>query len=516
MPEFKLLKGGLQDKFLSSRAKIQIFGGGFGNGKTTAAVVKALQLAQDYPGMNCLMARSTYPKLNDTLRKEFLRWCPKDWIKSFPMSVNASNLCTFENGSQFPFRYIAQQGKNEESTTSNLLSATYDCIVVDQAEDPEISYKDFLDLLGRLRGSAPYRGDDETMPRTGPRWMLLTVNPTRNWIYTELVKPYHDYHENGIISDKLLCLRDPATNEPVLDEHGKVQLLIEIVEGSTYENKHILPADFIQTLESSYQGQMKDRFLLGKWAAYEGLVYPQFDETEHMIDPSYISKYLAKLVKQGYEIEWVEGYDYGIASPSCYLLGFVDPHGNIIIVDGYYQKEFELPDQFVKIKNIRSKWDVPSDNIIDADPDIFRRKGGRQTGTTVADIFWTDGHLLIRRASNDIIHGITKVGGYLNPKSGWTNPFTMVEGSPSLFVSLDLTFVSTEMAGYFWKKNAVTGERIDEPQDANDHSLDTIKYMITTRPDASKLKPQAVRSVPAYMLWNEQDVADTMRSRRHG
>src|ERR1044072_1376742 len=219
MPEFKLLRGGLQDRFLALRTKIQIFGGGYGNGKTTAAVMKALQISQLYPGANILMARSTFPKLNDTLRKEFVRWCPKEWIKSFPMSTNSTNQCTLTNGTQFPFRYIAQHGKQEESTTSNLLSATYDLIVVDQIEDPEITYKDFLDLLGRLRGNTMYRGDDPQMPDTGPRWMILTANPTRNWVFKELIEPvFHykghgkpgdlDYYPGGLITDKLLCIRD--------------------------------------------------------------------------------------------------------------------------------------------------------------------------------------------------------------------------------------------------------------------------------------------------------------------
>jgi hypothetical protein len=527
MPEFKLLRGGLQDKFLASRTKIQIFGGGFGNGKTTAAVMKALQLCQDYPGMNCLMARSTYPKLNDTLRKEFLQWCPKSWIKSFPMSVNANNLCTLTNGSQFPFRYIAQQGKTEESTTSNLLSATYDLIVVDQAEDPEITYKDFLDLLGRLRGNTVYRGNDPTMPRTGPRWMLLTVNPTRNWIYTEIVEPYFqyvgkgekgdaDYQPGGKITDKLLCIRD-ENNQPVL-VNDKPQLLIELVEGSTYDNRHNLAADFIQTQESIYRGQMRDRYLLGKWAAYEGLVYPQFDEQMHMIEPKWMKGYLEKLLNEGYDIEWLEGYDYGIASPSCYLNSFVDPHGNVFVVDGYYRREFKLEDdngQWATIKQIRAKWNTDEDNTIDADPDIFRRGKGKTANTTVADLFWSDGSLNVRRAANDIIHGITKVSSYLNPRPRWTNPITLEYPAPSIYFSLDLRFVATEMAGYFWKKNSTTGEREDEPQDANDHSLDTIKYMLTTRPDASKLRPSAVRKVPAYMLWTEQDKAEA-RSRRHG
>ena len=65
---FQVEVGSLQSDFLKSTAKVQIFGGGFGNGKTAAAVVRALQLAQDYPGSNGLIARSTYPKLNDTIR----------------------------------------------------------------------------------------------------------------------------------------------------------------------------------------------------------------------------------------------------------------------------------------------------------------------------------------------------------------------------------------------------------------------------------------------------------------
>ena len=76
MPIFRLVEDSLQQRFLDSKAKIQLYGGGFANGKTSAACIKAIQLAKDYPGCNGLMARSTYPKLNDTLRAEFIKWCP--------------------------------------------------------------------------------------------------------------------------------------------------------------------------------------------------------------------------------------------------------------------------------------------------------------------------------------------------------------------------------------------------------------------------------------------------------
>lgn len=473
--------------------------------------------------MNCLMARSTYPKLNDTLRKEFIRWCPKEWIKSFPMSSNSANLCTLSNGTQFPFRYIAQHGKQEESSTSNLLSATYDLILVDQVEDPEIGHKDFLDLLGRLRGNTLYRGTDASMPSTGPRWVMLTANPTRNWVFKELVEPYFyymghgkpgdiDYYPGGIITDKLLCIRDNITDEPIL-KNGKPQLLIEIIEGSTYENKHNLPADFIQAQESTYRGQMKDRYLLGKWAAYEGLIYPQFDEQIHVVDEGEIRRYVNRLDKEGYDIEWVEGYDFGMAAQSCYLIGFVDPNGNIIVVDGYYRKEYALESQYPHIKQLRNNWGV-ADNIIDADPDIFRRRSDAKAGTTVADMFWMDGHLMVRRADNSVTHGIPKVGGYLNIKPGWKNPFTGDTSAPSMYFNAKLRFIPDEIGGYMWQKDS-DEQRTDAPVKRNDHAMDTIKYMVTTRPDASKLKPSAGKGIPAWLLWNEQEV-EGQGSRRYG
>ena len=131
MPEYRLIPGSIQDQFGNLRTKVQVFGGGYGNGKTAAAVVqKVLKIAKEYPGANILVARSTYPKLNGTIRKEFLKWIPQKWIKSFPLSKNSDNTCTLTNGTTINFRYIAQQGKSAGEadggqTTSNLLSATY-------------------------------------------------------------------------------------------------------------------------------------------------------------------------------------------------------------------------------------------------------------------------------------------------------------------------------------------------------------------------------------------------------
>lgn len=535
MATFKLEKESLQDRFLHSRAKVQVFGGGFGNGKTSAACIKALEFAKDYPGSNGLMARSTYPKLNDTLRKEFIKWCPTNWIDSFPKSANGSNTCTLTNGTTINFRYIAQQGKvGNEATTSNLLSATYDWIVVDQMEDPEIVHKDFLDLLGRLRGMTPYEGTDDSMPNTGPRQFVITTNPTRNWVYRKLVKPIHDLldtdPETGkpkkpVINDDLLCKTD-KNGKMLVDENRMPVPIIEIYEGSTYENAANLEPDFIETLESSYKGQMRSRFLLGKWASYEGLIYPAFNESVHVMSHHAVHNYYNQLKMKTEEITYLEGYDYGLAVPFCYILGFCDDHGNVFLMDGAYRKETSLDEQihgrhngdeedFNGIKDIRHDYQANPSNMILSDPDIFRRKtvGKKLVGKSIADMFLEDGIMCIR-GNSDITNGIVKVNQYLIPQRNHQNPITGEYNSPYLYVSDRLEWWINEISDYYWKKNP-TGEQMDKPVDKDDHAMDTTKYLLSNRPNISKITISKEPKVVGWYKWGERDRQEDRKRMRH-
>ena len=520
MPVAQIKRGSLQDRFLHLTNKVQVYGGGFGNGKTTAMVLKTLKLVQEYPGCTGLLARATYPKLNDTLRKEFIKWCPPEWIKSFPVGQNASNICTLKNGSQVYFRFIAQQGKQDGASTSNLLSATYDFVGIDQIEDPEITHKDFLDIFGRLRGSARYMGDDPDMPRTGPRWLMCACNPTGNWFYTKVVRPLHLYQRTGQITKELLCLRD-QDGEPVLGADGKAQLLIGLVEGSTYELRHIHEADggdFIQTQESMYQGQQRERFLLGHWASYEGLVYPQYDSAIHGLSRRDITEYLDELRANGYEPSWIEAYDFGQASPSCYELAFTTPQGQVIIADGFYKKEFALDEQFAEIARIRGQWLGPMTETepMFADPSIFSRRAATRklVGQSIASMF-TEAGIPVQRGNNEIANGITKVQQYLAVNRRLAHPINKTLGSPRLFMNRELTWFDDEITSYYWKTGS-NDQRIDVPVDYNDHAMDTTKYLLSKQPDVGKFFTPDNQKVPSWMLWHESDHNKRNRSHRHG
>ena len=116
MAEFKLVKNSAQERFLKSRAPIQLMGGGFGNGKTALECVKVLDLAISYPTSRGVFARSTRPKLEDTIKPEFFKWCPADWIAKMPTEKH--NDCILKNGSTVHFRHVRQEGKGGGNNTS--------------------------------------------------------------------------------------------------------------------------------------------------------------------------------------------------------------------------------------------------------------------------------------------------------------------------------------------------------------------------------------------------------------
>lgn len=497
MPNYELERDSCQFNFHQSRAQIQVMGGGYGNGKTTALAVKALKICRDYPGSEGLLARSTYPKLNDTLRKVFMSWCPPHWIKRRP--TQDDNTCYLTNGTVINFRYIAQRGKNspDGSSTSNLLSATYDWIGVDQVEDPEITEKDILDLFGRLRGSTPYRPnkgeDDISMPSIGPQWVMLTLNPTRNWAYKKLIRPYHVWKEHGIVLPDLIVGKDK-------------QPIIEVYESSTYANAKHLGERYLTLLEGTYKGQMRERYLMGKWAAFEGLVHPSFERGKHMITRDQALAHLFDCRKRHVKLAVLEMYDFGLVSPSVYILAFIDDFGRIICIDGYYEPECGYELQPAKIRSVRDRYTGQlrvTDDVV-ADPAIFRKQviKGRSRGESIANLY-REMNIFMKPGHNEIISGIAKVNAYLSGRVDIPHLITGEMGSPLIYFVDDMNWIEDEITSYFWKKNP-QGISLDEPQDVNDHAMNAIKYGLSFRPMPSEIVLPKDQVIPAYMFWHEE------------
>jgi hypothetical protein len=490
MSEYRVKPGGMHEKALASRNKIQIVGGGFGNGKTALACIKGIRLAKDYPGSNGIIAMATYAQLNDTIREEFYKWIPHSWVDRWPTIAN--NTLIMKNGSKVNFRYLQQKGRQQADgqTSSNLLSATYDWAIVDQIENPAITYKDFLDLLGRLRGNTKYKGDDPTMPLIGPRWLILTANPAFNWVFHKLIKPMEIYRKTGEKHPDLIVYQKDPDDDTETDFYKDGEPLIDLFEASTYENKHNLGLDFIRTLEAAYTGQFRARYLGGEWGAFEGLVYPTFAPEVHLVDQDDIMRYLFRMKAMGIRLQAFQGFDFGLAVPSCYCCGFLTPMGMPIIVDGYYRPSADPDQDGFDIQRIQGRLSpyIDFDFPILADPAIFKRTMFKRSGggaTTIASVLTNDFGLFIKRGQNDIISGIAKVSSYLNVRE-MPNPLTGEKVGPAIMFAKHLSFIADEFGSYFWKTGP-DNVRIDTPIDRNDHFLDQLKYSFSYLPPANQI-----------------------------
>lgn len=464
---FELEEGSMQHAFLMDREEISGYTGGYGNGKTAALGVLAITVAASYQKARVLVGRATRPKLEDSTKPELLKWIPEDWVAKWP-SDRHNNIVLKETGSTIEFRHIRQEGKGKGEEQSNLLSATYDLIIVDQIDDPEFGFKDFADLVGRLRGTAKYIGDDPTMPKVGPQWLRFGANPTRNWLFRQVVNPYFVYKKTGLITKDLLY--DYDQKKPILS----------IYNAPTSANKHNTGERYGRRMNIVMRGSMAKRYIEGDWSAYEGLVYPEYDQTVHMVEHEQLRSYIMEQIRNN-TVGVGEGYDYGQSVPSCYGLSFHDRSGNIFLVDGFYQAQTLIPTQASMIKQIRDDWNIiPTDRIY-ADPDIFRGKNASKdkVAEKIAQLFEDEG-IAMQRGANDIESGLQKVSSYLNIDKFHQHPITKKYGAPHLYVSSKLEWWHNEIVDYYWNRN-IQGLNVDKPRDVNDHAMDMTKYLLTNR-----------------------------------
>lgn len=243
MPEFALLSN--QYAFVTDASRFAAYIGGIGSGKTYGGAVKVLpRLAERGYGM---IAAPTYPMLRDSTRRTFLTVLDQAGI---PFELHKS-----ENAITIPstgHEVICRSLDNPETLRGPNLAYAW----VDEAA--LVSDMAWRIVKGRVRD-----GDH-------PQAWITTTPKGRNWIWQEWVA------------------------EP--DRHHT------IYRTRTQENRH-LPEDFAESL--GYSGRFAEQELGGEFVAFEGLVYPMFDRSQHVA------------VRDCEDWETVLGVDIGTRNPTA-------------------------------------------------------------------------------------------------------------------------------------------------------------------------------------------------------
>ena len=432
-----------QAQFHMDPHKYRFFGGGWGNGKTSAGCAEAVTLALEYPGSVGLIARRTRPELKATTQHVFFHggggnpetdWpgCPEELIRSFNKS---EQKLTMVNGSIIHFWPLDDPDK-----LSNLNLGWF---LIDQAE--EIPEEMFQMLQGRLR------------QLRAPRKGMCLFNPAgHDWIWRRCV--HMKYPDHGLI-------------------HAK-----------TTDNPN-LPPDYVRSLLNMPESWVK-RFVEGSFDVFEGMIWPEFDPDVHTVQPFVLPEWY----------EGVEGIDHGRRNPTAVLWCYFDDQGNCFVVDEHYEAGKLVSHHADRILERRAQYGEPNYTVIDASA----AQQDPNTGRSVIDEYWDYGIITVP-SDRHVIARINRVAEWLrldpthpHPLTGETRP----EGWPRLYIFRNCVHLIEHIQQYQWKRKPPTQETDakEEPLKKDDHDVDALGYVLMTRPAPSE-KPIERETGPNDRYW---------------
>lgn len=296
MEKIKLLPS--QREFMESASPELMFSGAFGAGKTRILCEKAFYLSAKYPNNFGLIVRKTFNSLKHTTLRSLLKGTSGPPAIPFDAVENhnrTDHIITLRNGSEIVYGGI--------DTPEKWGSLEVGWIAID--EGIEIGEDDYNMLIGRLRlRNVPFRQ------------IFTATNPAIPGHFL-----YRRFYES-----------------PPVDSNGN--RLTHVIESNSLSNTY-LPSDYIEKLKS-FRGRYYDRYVLGKWISFEGLVYDLFDPLIHVIDPFIIPESFEKICS----------IDFGYTNPFVCQFWAISPDNEWFLYREIYHSHRLVEDHAVEIK----KW----------------------------------------------------------------------------------------------------------------------------------------------------------------
>lgn len=190
----------------------------------------------------------------------------------------------------------------------------------------------------------------------------------------------------------------------------------------------------------------------GKFMQCGGLVYGEFQENVHVIEPFDVPK------------EWYDmiSIDPGLNNPLSAHWYAQDYDGNVYVVAEHFDKGKDVNFHANRIKEISKRLDWHFQNgKLCALIDSAATQRTLASSKNVVDLFYENDILVNPKVNKDMFSGISKVKSYL--KDG--------EGKPHLFIFKNCVKLIEEIKGYWWGDN-------DNPIKKDDHCLDEMRYYI--------------------------------------
>lgn len=245
--------------------------------------------------------------------------------------------------------------------------------------------------------------------------------------------------------------------EIYLNKKNNPEIWYEFMEWS---DNPFLPKKEIALLESTLDATTLQARKYGKFCTREGLVYPEFDESVHVIPPFDVPE------------DWQDNIsiDPGLKNPLSAHWYAVDFDGNVYVVAEHYCAGQDVDYHARAIHEISDKigWKRDSKGRLTALIDSAAGQRTLASFKSVSELFYERDILVNPRVNKDTFGGIARVKSYLNRKNGM----------PDLYIFSSCVNMIREFKGYFWGSG-------ESPVKKDDHAMDELRYYLMTRPKNS-------------------------------
>ncbi len=200
----------------------------------------------------------------------------------------------------------------------------------------------------------------------------------------------------------------------------------------------------------------------GKFMQCGGMVYNEFDENIHVIDPFEVP------------YEWYDNIsiDPGLNNPLSAHWYARDFDGNVYVIAEHFDKGKDVYFHAERIKEISKKlnWHFCNGKLT-ALIDSAANQRTLASSKNVVELFYENDILVNPKVNKDMFSGINVVKRYL--KDG--------EGKAHLFIFKNCVNLIKEIKSYWWGDN-------DLPIKKDDHCLDEMRYYLMSITDREKIK----------------------------
>ena len=249
-------------------------------------------------------------------------------------------------------------------------------------------------------------------------------------------------------------------SEIFLNQNDSKEVWCEFME---WADNPFLDQKELEELTRSLSKEQLESRRYGRFKQSEGLVYPEFDENVHVIEPFDVPS------------EWQDiiSIDPGYNNPLSAHWYATDYDGNVYVVAEHFEAGKDVKYHSDKIKEISRKigWKRDGKGRVNALIDSAANQKTLSAVKSVTELFYDNGILVDPNVNKDMFSGIQRVKDYLRVQ----------DGRAKLYIFKNCTNLIREFKSYWWQEG-------ENPRKTDDHCLDELRYYLMKRTSPPKEK----------------------------